>query len=91
MDKGMVLKGRIRNQENQIRNQENQIRNQENQIGNQEKCINVADKIDDKCESLSIDELSIQNELLKDIMLEFDEKLCSLDLGAKFSWENFNL
>ena len=41
----------------------------------QEKCINVTDKIeDDKCESIEVDELSIQNKVLKDVIGEFDTK-----------------
>ena len=42
----------------------------------QEKCINVTNKDndEDKCVSLEVDELGIQNKLLKDILNEFDEK-----------------
>ena len=40
----------------------------------QEKCINVPYKIDDKCESVKIDEMSLQNNLLKNIINEFDVK-----------------
>jgi len=40
----------------------------------QEKCINVPDKIDDKCESMKVDELSLQNNLLKNVINEFDVK-----------------
>ena len=42
----------------------------------QEKCINVTNNNndDDKCMSLEVDELSIQNKLLKDVLNEFDEK-----------------
>jgi hypothetical protein len=40
----------------------------------QEKCINVTDKIDDKCESIKSDELGLQHKLLKDILSDFDTK-----------------
>jgi len=40
----------------------------------QEKCINVPDKVDDKCVSIHSDELGIQNKLLKDVINEFDTK-----------------
>jgi hypothetical protein len=40
----------------------------------QEKCISVPSKIDDKCESLKIDELSLQDKVLKDVINEFDTK-----------------
>jgi len=42
----------------------------------QEKCINVTNKDndEDKCVSLPVDELGIQNQLLNDILSEFDEK-----------------
>jgi hypothetical protein len=40
----------------------------------QEKCINVPSKIDDKCESIQVDELTIQTNLLNDVIDEFDEK-----------------
>jgi hypothetical protein len=40
----------------------------------QEKCISVPTKNDDKCESMTTNELSLQNELLKNIISEFDEK-----------------
>jgi hypothetical protein len=42
----------------------------------QEKCINVVNKDndEDKCVSLEVDELEVQNKLLKDILNEFDEK-----------------
>jgi hypothetical protein len=41
----------------------------------QEKCINVATvNNDDKCESVELDALGVQNKLLKDIIGEFDEK-----------------
>ena len=42
----------------------------------QEKCINVTNNNndEDKCMSLEVDELGIQNKLLKDVLNEFDEK-----------------
>jgi len=40
----------------------------------QEKCVSVRDKIDDKCESIKTDELSIQSNLLKNIINEFDTR-----------------
>jgi len=40
----------------------------------QEKCINVPYKLDDKCQSLSVDEVGIKNKLLKDVISEFDIK-----------------
>jgi len=40
----------------------------------QEKCISVPDNYEDKCQSMELDELGIQNKLLKDIVNEFDEK-----------------
>jgi len=42
----------------------------------QEKCINVTNNNndEDKCISLEVDELGIQNKLLKDVLNEFDEK-----------------
>jgi hypothetical protein len=40
----------------------------------QEKCVNVPNKIDDKCKSLDFDELSLQDKLLKDVINEFDVK-----------------
>jgi hypothetical protein len=42
----------------------------------QEKCINVPteNNMDDKCESIKLDELGIQNNLLKDVIGEFDTK-----------------
>lgn len=40
----------------------------------QEKCINVSDKFDDKCESISADKLGMKNNLLKDVISEFDIK-----------------
>lgn len=40
----------------------------------QEKCISVQDKIDYKCESLAVDELTIQSNLLKSVLNEFDTR-----------------
>jgi len=40
----------------------------------QEKCINVPDKIDDKCESIKKDESTLQTNLLKNVINEFDIK-----------------
>jgi hypothetical protein len=40
----------------------------------QEKCISVPDKFDDKCESIFADKLSLKNNLLKDVISEFDIK-----------------
>lgn len=42
----------------------------------QEKCINITNNNndEDKCVSLEVGELSIQNKLLKDVLNEFDEK-----------------
>ena len=42
----------------------------------QEKCINVPinNNMDDKCESIKVDELGIQNKLLKDVINEFDTR-----------------
>ena len=40
----------------------------------QEKCINTPSKIDDKCESIRVDELTLQNQLLNDVINEFDTK-----------------
>jgi hypothetical protein len=40
----------------------------------QEKCINVTTKNEDKCESTKINELSLQNQLLNNIIDEFDQK-----------------
>ena len=40
----------------------------------QEKCINVTTKNEDKCESVKLNELSLQNQLLNSIINEFDEK-----------------
>lgn len=42
----------------------------------QEKCINVTNNNndEDKCMSMEVDELGIQNKLLKDVLNEFDEK-----------------
>ncbi len=40
----------------------------------QEKCISVPEKIGDKCESMEINKLEIQQNLIKNIINEFDEK-----------------
>jgi hypothetical protein len=40
----------------------------------QEKCVSVSSKLDDKCESIKVNELGLQNSLLKNIISEFDEK-----------------
>jgi len=42
----------------------------------QEKCISVPtnNNMDDKCESIKVDELGIQNKLLKDVINEFDTR-----------------
>ena len=49
----------------------------------QNKCINVPYKLDDKCESLAVDEIGIKNKLLKDVIDEFDIKY-------KMSKDEFN-
>jgi hypothetical protein len=38
------------------------------------KCINVTTNVGDKCESLDVNELTLQNRLLKNILNEFDDK-----------------
>ena len=40
----------------------------------QEKCISVPTKLDDNCESMKVNELNLQNSLLKEIINEFDSK-----------------
>jgi hypothetical protein len=40
----------------------------------QEKCISISTNTGDKCESMQTNELSLQNELLKNIISEFDSK-----------------
>lgn len=40
----------------------------------QAKCISNPTKVDDKCESMSVNELALQNSLLNNILSEFDEK-----------------
>jgi len=41
----------------------------------QNKCISVpSSKVDDKCEGVDVDVLSLQNKVLKDVVNEFDEK-----------------
>jgi len=40
----------------------------------QKQCISVPGKIDDKCESIQYDELSLQTKLLSDVISEFDTK-----------------
>jgi len=40
----------------------------------QKQCINVSDKIEDKCESIKENEFGLQTKLLKDVINEFDNK-----------------
>lgn len=40
----------------------------------QNKCVSVPSKFDDKCESIPLDKLTMQNKLLKDVIEEFDDK-----------------
>jgi hypothetical protein len=40
----------------------------------QEKCISVPEKIGDKCESIEISKMDLQQNVLKDIINEFDQK-----------------
>jgi hypothetical protein len=40
----------------------------------QKQCVSVPDKIDDKCESIGVNELGLQSKLLKDVISEFDTK-----------------
>ena len=40
----------------------------------QQQCINVPNKFEDKCESIEVNELGLQTQLLKDVMSEFDTK-----------------
>ena len=40
----------------------------------QEKCISVPEKIGDKCESMEISKMELQQNVLKDIINEFDQK-----------------
>jgi hypothetical protein len=40
----------------------------------QDKCISIPTSTGDKCESMEVNELSLQNELLKNIISEFDSK-----------------
>jgi hypothetical protein len=40
----------------------------------QQQCINVPNQFEDKCESIEVDELGLQTQLLKDVMSEFDTK-----------------
>ena len=40
----------------------------------QDKCVSVPSKFDDKCESIPLDKLTMQNKLLKDVIEEFDDK-----------------
>jgi hypothetical protein len=51
----------------------------------QEKCITVQGPIDDKCESMKENELSLQTKLLKDVISEFDGKykMSKQDLQTK--------
>ena len=57
----------------------------------QEKCVSVPSKIDDKCEGINIDELSMQDKVLKDVINEFDIKYkISKDEFEKIINEKFN-
>ena len=40
----------------------------------QPQCISVPNKFEDKCESMEVDELGLQTQLLKDVVSEFDTK-----------------
>jgi hypothetical protein len=40
----------------------------------QKQCVSIPGEIDDKCESVKVDELGIQTKLLKDVIGEFDTK-----------------
>jgi hypothetical protein len=40
----------------------------------QDKCVSVPSKYEDKCESIPLDKLTMQNKLLKDVIEEFDDK-----------------
>lgn len=40
----------------------------------QNKCVSVPTKYEDKCESIPLDKLTMQNKLLKDVIEEFDDK-----------------
>jgi hypothetical protein len=40
----------------------------------QEKCISIPEKIGDKCESMEISKMELQQNVLKDILNEFDQK-----------------
>lgn len=40
----------------------------------QNKCVSVPSKNEDKCESIPLDKLTMQNKLLKDVIEEFDDK-----------------
>ena len=40
----------------------------------QNKCVSVPSKYEDKCESIPLDKLTMQNKLLKDVIEEFDDK-----------------
>jgi hypothetical protein len=40
----------------------------------QNKCVSVPAKYEDKCESIPLDKLTMQNKLLKDVIAEFDDK-----------------
>ena len=46
----------------------------------QKQCVSIPGEIDDKCESVKVDELGIQTKLLKDVIGEFD-----IVLGGKIS------
>ena len=58
----------------------------------QKQCISVVGKIDDKCESIKEDELSLQTNLLKNIISEFDTKYkissqqLQIDISEKFEY-----
>jgi len=58
----------------------------------QEKCINIPDKVNDKCISIHSDELDIQTTLLKNVINEFDTRYkiskedFSKDIKAKFDY-----
>jgi hypothetical protein len=57
----------------------------------QEKCMNVSTKTDDKCESMSKNELNLQNSLLTNIISEFDTKYkLSKEQFEKEIKENYN-
>ena len=59
----------------------------------QEKCINNSTKIGDKCESIKENELNLQNNLLNNIISEFDTKYKTskeeFERNIKNKWEYF--